>query len=171
MRLLPELVALAGCVVLYTKTLDLQGTGEGPGPAMYPRILIVLLAVAMVGRIAAQLWAIRRAAVTGSAPPADPVEDDELPVSLIRVGQVIALSVGFIVATIYLGWVLATAAFVPLFCWACGKRNLLITVPLGAVLSLGSAYVFVRLVYIALPTGVGAFDELTVRLFIALGIY
>lgn len=172
LTVLPEVVALAGCVLLYTRTLDLRGTSQGPGPAMYPRVLIVLLAVAMLARIAGQIRAFRRGDTTDPVPAdADGTDEDTPPVSLVQVAQVTAVSVGFVVATGYVGWVIATFAFVPLFCWMCGKRNLLLTVPLGAVLSLGSAYVFVRLVYIALPTGVGVFDELTVRLFIALGIY
>lgn len=167
---LPEVVALIACAVLYTRTLDLRGTSEGPGPAMYPRILIGLLAVTMLLRIAGQIRSARRG--TDGPAAAEPSADgDATAVPLGRIAQAVALSVGFVVATVYLGWVLATFLFVPLFCWAAGKRNLLLTVPLGAGLALGSAYVFIRLVYIALPTGVGVFDELSVQLFIALGIY
>lgn len=168
--LLPEAVTLVVCVVLFTQTLDLEGTSQGPGPAMYPRILIVLLALTMVVRLVSQLRALRRDAPR-NAPSDSAAEADVVAIPLVLVAQVVALSVGFVIATVYLGWVLATFLFVPVFCWATGKRNLLLTVPLGAVLALGSAFIFVRFVYIALPTGVGPFDELTVQLFIALGIY
>ena len=170
LRVLPEVVTLIACGVLYYRTFDLRGTSQGPGPAMYPRVLIALLAVAMLLRIASQIRAARRG--TGAASGQASAEGDEAAaVPLWRIAQVAALAIGFVVATVYLGWVLATFVFVPLFCWTAGKRNLLLTVPLGAGLALGSAYVFIRLVYIALPTGVGVFDEITVRLFIALGIY
>lgn len=167
--LLPEAVTLALCVVLFTQTLDLRGTSQGPGPAMYPRILIVLLAITMVVRLAGQVRALRSG--TSTAADDSAAETDVATIPLTLVGQVVALAVGFVIATVYLGWVLATFLFVPAFCWASGKRNPLLTVPFGAVLALGSAYIFVRFVYIALPTGVGVFDELTVELFIALGIY
>ena len=171
LRVLPEAVTLIACGVLYLRTLDLRGTSQGPGPAMYPRVLIALLAVTMVLVIVGQVRTALRG--RGDSPISGSPSEEEtaatLPLS--RIAQVVALSVGFVVATVYIGWVLATFVFVPLFCWATGKRNLFLTVPLGAGLALGSAYVFIRLVYIALPTGVGVFDEITVRLFIALGIY
>lgn len=169
---LPEIVVLAISIVLYVQTLDLRQSDEGPGPAVYPRILIALLAFVMLLRIAGQVRSALRAsgdATTSTVRP--PAEEDVAGLPLLRIAQVIAISVGFVIATVYLGWLLATFLFVPLFCWACGKRNLFITVPLGAVLAVGSAYLFIKLVYIALPTGIGVFDEFSVQVFIALGIY
>lgn len=166
--LLPEAVTLVFCVVLFTQTLGLRGTSQGPGPAMYPRILIALLALTMLVRLVGQVRALRSGVAVGADSAA---ETEVATIPLALVGQVVALAIGFVVGTIYLGWLLATFLFVPVFCWAVGKRNLLLTVPFGGVLALGSAYIFVRFVYIALPTGVGVFDDLTVELFIALGIY
>lgn len=167
--LAPELAVLVACVVGYIETIGLTGNGQGPGPAMYPRILIGLLALTMLGRVATQVLQYRR---DGTVEDVSATEEAEVSgASLPLLVQAIALSVGFVVATVYLGWVLSTFLFVPLFCWVAGRRNLFISVPLGAVFALGSAYVFVQFVYIALPTGVGIFDELTVDLYIALGIY
>ena len=71
----------------------------------------------------------------------------------------------------YLGWVLATFLVVVLFLVLAGKRNLFIVVPLAAALSIGFAYMFVKVVYLSLPTGVGFFDDVSVRLFELLGAY
>lgn len=173
LRMLPEICALALCAVLYSRTGAWDTDVAGPGPAFYPQLLIWLLVVAMLVRIGQHVLAIRRERVgvaeQHEAPVEEGVEFDESAVSNGRLWQVIALSFGYVIATLYLGWVLATFVFVVLFLYLTGKRNLLITVPLGAVLAVGFAYIFVKVVYIALPTGVGVFDVLTVRLLQAIG--
>ena len=169
---LPEIVALIACIVLWARTFDLRGTDEGPGPAFYPRVLIALLALVMLLRIAGQARAAHRRG--GDVTVADvrpPSEEDVGAIPVRRIAQIVAIAVCFVIATVYLGWLLATFLFVPAFCWACGRRNLFLTVPLGAALAIGSAYLFIKLVYIALPTGTGVFDELSVQVFLALGIY
>jgi putative tricarboxylic transport membrane protein len=44
-------------------------------------------------------------------------------------------------------------------------------VPVAAVVAVVFTYVFVKVVYMSLPTGVGVFDSLTVALYELLGIY
>lgn len=172
-RIVPELVALGACVFLYIRTGALRGADQGPGPAAYPRMLIILLAIAMLVRLAQHIRSIRRSGLASheSRSLEDLSELDLAGISNARVWKAIAVAVGFVVATIYLGWVFGVFILIPVFLYVAGNRKLLITIPLGAVLALGSAYVFVKLVYIALPTGVGVFDTLTVELFIGLGIY
>lgn len=175
MGVLPELVALVLCVVLWTRTADLDTTVEGPGPAMFPRLLIALLAIAMVARVVQHARAVRKAVREGG-PDARPPrvtegEIDEQALSMPRVWQAIGLSVGYVVATIYIGWIIGTFAFLVTFLYMCGKRRLYVTVPASAATAVALAYVFVKVVYIALPTGVGVFDVLTVRLLQALGAF
>jgi hypothetical protein len=169
--LLPEVGGLAFCAVLYAQTGALDTTVEGPGPAMYPRLLIGLLALALLVRMWQHVREMRgpRLPVDTDARSEEEADLDDGPISLPRVWQAIAMAVGYVVATLYLGWILATFAFLVLFLFLSGKRNLLVTVPLAAGLSVGLAYVFVKVVYIALPTGVGAFDLFTVGLLQALG--
>ena len=171
--LLPEVGGLLFCAVLYSQTGGLDTTVEGPGPAMYPRLLIGLLALALLVRMWQHVRAMRRPrAHVGPEAPAEEGSDlDDGPISIARVWQAIAMAVCYVVATLYLGWIIATFAFLVLFLFLSGKRNLLLTVPLSAGLSVGLAYVFVKVVYIALPTGVGAFDLFTVGLLQALGAF
>ena len=77
----------------------------------------------------------------------------------------------YIVATMYLGWPIATFLFVVAFLWVAGKRNLAVTVPVAAALAVAFTFIFVKAVYMALPTGVGVFDSLTVATYELLGIY
>lgn len=170
-RLLPELAVLVLCVVLYTQTADYDaGSTGGPGPALYPRILIGLLAFAAVFLIAQQ---IRQHLRQRSGAPAEPEPDEfaEENLSPRRVALITGMAVGYVIATVYLGWVIATICFVTAFLYLAGKRKLWFTVPLATALAVGFCYVFVKVVYIALPTGVGIFDEITFRLLQLIGAY
>lgn len=173
--ILPEVGVLAFCALLYSRTGGLTTTAQGPGPAMFPRLLIGLLAVAMLVRIGQHVRDIRRGRAGvgegASTVVEEGVELDEASISMARVWQMIGLSIGYVVATIYLGWIIATFAFLVLFLFLAGKCKLWFTVPLSAGLAVGFAYLFVKVVYIALPTGVGVFDLFTLRLLQAIGAY
>ncbi|MGH3329164.1 MAG: tripartite tricarboxylate transporter TctB family protein [Streptomycetales bacterium] len=112
-----------------------------------------------------------RAADTAADTAADRAADESPRVDPARLAAGMLLVIGYVFATLYLGYPLATAAFVPVFLYAAGRRRLLITLPLGIGTAAVFSYVFLRLVYISLPTGVGIFDQATVALFTALGIY
>lgn len=170
-RLLPELAVLVLCVVLYAQTADYEaGSTGGPGPALYPRILIGLLAFAVLFLLAQQ---IRQHLRQRRGVPAEPKPDDlaEENLSSPRVALIIGMAIGYVIATVYLGWVIATICFVTAFLFLAGKRKLWFTFPLATALAIGFCYVFVKVVYIALPTGVGIFDEITFRLLQLIGAY
>ncbi|RDH73978.1 hypothetical protein DVS77_34240 [Mycolicibacterium moriokaense] len=173
---LMPLLGIAMCVPLWLMT-DKWGTPSegGPGPAFYPRVLLGLFAFCMVVRIVQEIRTIRRGvAVSDDDAEEIPEEGAELETELIsprRVAIVIAIAIAYVVGTIYLGWVVATFLLVVVFLVLAGKRNLFVVIPLAAVLSVGFAYMFVKVVYLSLPTGVGVFDDLSVRLFELLGAY
>lgn len=173
--LLPPLVGIALCVPLWLATREWQTTVGGPGPTFYPRLLIGLFVLAMVIRFVQDMRVVRRGVVeTDEDEEAIPEEGAELDVSLIsgrHVAIIIAISAGYVVGTIYLGWILATFLMVVVFLVLAGKRNLLLVVPIALGLALGFAYVFVKVVYLSLPTGVGLFDDISVLIFELMGAY
>ena len=81
----------------------------------------------------------------------------------------IGLVVLYPLATIFLGYPLATALLLITFVYLGGQRRWYI-VPLGTLASLLFTYVFSGLVYISLPRGVGIFDVLTASLYRLLGL-
>jgi putative tricarboxylic transport membrane protein len=173
--LLPPLVGIGLCVPLWLATTEWPTADGGPGPAFFPRLLIGLFALSMVVRIVQDIRTVRRGvAVENDDEEEMPEEGAELDTALISARQVaivIAVLVGYVVATMYLGWVLATFLMIVIFLVLAGKRNLLVVVPLALVLSVGFAYVFVKVVYLSLPTGVGVFDDASVLLYELLGAY
>jgi len=172
-RIVPELVALAGCAALLVATSGMTTSAGGPGPAFYPRLLGSLLAIVLLVRIA-QKWRSGRREAAGlpaEAAGGEPSDFDPALISDRRVLVAVAFAVGYIVASIYIGWPLATLLFVVSFLWAAGKRNLAATIPIGLVVTAVFTYVFVKVVYMSLPTGLGVFDSLTVWLYELVGIY
>lgn len=175
MKYLPEVTVLCLCVVLWVPTNAFTTSVGGPGPALYPRTLIVLLAIAMVFRLVQQLRENRSGAVPvpvdDEAPPEEGAELDESLIEHRRVWVAIGFSVLYVSSTLLLGWLIATFVFSIVFLVMAGKRNPLIVVPVALVFAFGFTYVFVKIVYISLPTGSGVFDLITVRLFELMGIY
>ena len=175
LQLLPEVAVLCLCVVLWIPTNQFTSTVGGPGPALYPRALIILLAVAMVVRLTQHLREHRAGVVPTpvdeEAPPEEGAEFDGALVDNRRVLVAIAFSILYVLATLFLGWLIATFVFSIVFLAMAGKRNPLIVVPVALVFAFGFSYVFVKIVYISLPTGSGVFDLITVRLFELMGIY
>ena len=175
LKMLPEVAALGLCVVLWIPTKEFTSSVGGPGPAMYPRALIALLGIAMIVRMGQQLREHRAGVSAGheadEAPIEEGVEFDESLIDSRRVWVAIAFSILYVLSTLYLGWLIATFIFTIIFLVLAGKRNPLIVLPIAFTFAFGFSYVFVKIVYISLPTGVGAFDLLTVRLFELLGIY
>lgn len=163
----PELVGLVVCVVLLTRTGGLETSAGGPGPAFFPRVVLVLLALSLGCVLAQHL----RDTATGAAAPTTEAGEAALPVHWSRFTVGVALSVGYVVGTYQLGFPLATVLFVVAFVFLAGHRNLLVSVPVALALSVGLTYLFVAVVYVSLPTGVGVFDLLTDRLLVLLGIY
>lgn len=152
------------------------------GPDFWPKLLIALLGATACVRLAQKIHAMirRRQADSspGSAPPqalmqepGSVEEGNDEPVDPGKAALVIVLAVGYVLGVIYLGYPLATAIFLACFMWFAGKRNWLINVPLSIIGAMGFAYVFQKLVFVDLPTGVSIFDKFTVWLYHLVGIY
>lgn len=183
LTLLPEVLLLGVCVVFWVQTYAFEQEGaQGLGPTFLPRLLLVLLALCVLGRVAQKFSAAR-----SSSPKAGSTAQEEETAGLLHVeeGAIpeedwpsstphlllgVGLAAGYALATTYLGYPLATllllVGFVSLasrFTW------LTLAVALGVALSF--PYLFVKVVYIDLPRGVGVFDDFTVWLYGLLGIY
>lgn len=175
LKFLPEVAVLCLCVALWFPTNEFTSSVGGPGPALYPRALIALLAVAMVVRLVQQVRENRAGTVPvpldSEAPPEEGAELDAELIDNHRVLLVIGFSILYVFSTLFLGWLIATFVFTIVFLAMAGKRNPLFVLPTALVFAFGFTYVFVKIVYISLPTGSGIFDVITVRLFELMGIY
>jgi len=166
----PELGALVVVCALWPVTLGLESSAGGPGPAFVPQLLLAVLGVTSAAGILVELrrsrsgGAVVRPAAGGTG---EELEAHSLPRALVAS----ALVLGYVAGTVLLGWVIASSGFAALFLWLSGRRGLWVMLAVAVVAPQVLAYVFVRVVYIPLPTGLGIFDTVTVVLYQVLGIY
>ena len=167
-EMVPEIGLLVATVYFFYLAGNFEGqTDPGQlGPGFWPRMAATGLAIALVVRIVQTVRERNRPIVKL---PSEFPEEEELEVDWPRVGTAMALAVGYVFATMFIGYLFATAAFLTAFIWLGGQRRWF--VPLIACAgALASAYIFIGLVFVALPTGVGVFDTLTVAIYDLLGI-
>lgn len=165
LSILPEVVLLAAAVYLFVVALGFRQVGPADqiGPGFWPQVLCVGIGIGALVRLGQKLHSRERQVADDATS-----EADELRMPRVALG--IALVVGYVVGMLFLGYILATALFLIAFIYLGGQRKWYV-VPLGIASSLLFAYVFLKVVYIALPSGVGIFDQLTVLLYELLGVY
>lgn len=168
---LPELVLLAVFAVLWLLTGGLRPAPPGElGPAWWPRLLIILLGLCVLVQMARKAAAIDSPVRTGDTEPG-PDGEDPRPFDARRAGVAVLAVVGYVLAAIYLGYLIATAAFVVAFLLLAGRRTVALDAAVGVGAALAFSFVFLKVVYIAVPSGVGGFDAFTVWVYGLIGIY
>lgn len=164
--MIPEGLLLVAAVYLFVAASNFRQVGNPDqiGPGFWPQVLCVGIAIGVLVRIGQKFRARGRPLVVSAVAETD--EDVRMP----RVALGVTLVVGYIVGMLFLGYILATALFLIAFIYLGGQRKWYVA-PLGIASSLVFAYIFLKVVYIALPSGVGVFDQLSVILYQLLGIY
>lgn len=170
---LPELIVIAvSCFLWYRATGFRQVRGDALGPDFWPQMLCLLMGGTALCRLLWNMYRFRRLhRGEMNAFAADDDDADDEPISRRRAVTVIALVIAYVPAVIYLGYPIGTTAFLLVFLWLAGKRNVLITAPVSAIGAFIFTYTFQEIVYVALPTGVGVFDTLTAWFYQLIGIY
>lgn len=167
--MLPHVALVALAIGLYVMADNYIAQGRQLGPAFWPKMMSGLLGVAAAVRLVAELRAGNRPRMKVKVHE-EGVEDEDAPLSWSWLAIGALLAIGYVPATIYLGFPLATALFMFAFIWLGGERRWFIA-PLAIATALGFAWIFLKAVYVSLPTGVGIFNRLTVALYNLIGIY
>ena len=167
-ELVPEVVLLIAAASAFYLAGNFGGqTDPGQlGPGFWPRMAATGLAIALVARIVQIVRARNRPIVKVHS---EFEWEDEAPIYWQQVGIAMGLAVAYVYATMFIGFLFGTAVFLSVFIWLGGQRRWFVPL-IGAAGALVAAYVFIGVVYVALPTGVGIFDSLTVDIYRALGI-
>jgi putative tricarboxylic transport membrane protein len=169
-EVIPELIFLAGAIYLFVQAGDFSARQQPGqlGPAFWPRLVAMGLAVALLVRIV-QAFREQSRPVVRRVSEFDDIEDDETEVHWRSAAIAMGLAFGYVVATMFLGYMFATMAFLGAFIWAGGQRRW-VTPVVAVGGGLVMTYVFVGVVYVSVPTGVGVFDTVTVAVYRLLGI-
>jgi putative tricarboxylic transport membrane protein len=169
-EVIPELVFLLAAVYLFIQAGDFSARQQPGqlGPAFWPRLAAIGLAVGLLVRIV-QAFREHNRPVVRVVSEFDDIEGDDAPVHWRSAAIAMGLAFGYVVATMFLGYMFATMTFLGAFVWAGGQRRWVTpVVAVGGGLLM--TYVFVGVVYVSVPTGVGVFDTVTVAVYRLLGI-
>jgi putative tricarboxylic transport membrane protein len=166
LRILPEvvLVVVAAYLFVLARNFEYEPEAGQLGPGFWPQLLCAGIFVCALVRVAQKLRARH-------GPASDATKAGELDhFRWQRLALALALVVGYVFGTVFLGYILATTLFFIAFVWLGGQRRWYVA-PLGLAVSLVFAFVFLKVVYVSLPSGIGVFDQLSVLLYRLIGVY
>ena len=169
-ELLPEIGILLFALYLFylAGTFEYQQEEGQLGPGFWPRMTALGLIGSVLVRIV-QTIRERDRPIVHVVGEFEEYAEEDYPLSWPRFGIAVVLAVGYVISTMFLGYLFSTAIFLFLFIWIGGERKRY--VPLVAVGgALVFTYLFVGVVYVSLPSGVGIFDTLTIAIYNLLGI-
>ena len=169
-ELLPEVGILLAATYLFfvAGNFEYQERPGQLGPQFWPRMAAVGLGVAVLVRIV-QTIRDRNRPIVRVKTEFDEFQSAEAELHWPSLWLAIGLVVGYVTSTMFLGYMISTMLFLGLFIWLGGQRKWYVTL-VAAGGGLLFSFLFVGVVYVSLPTGVGIFDTITVAVYRLLGI-
>lgn len=181
-QVLPYVVMLVAAALLFwaATRIDVE-TGGRISPAIWPKTIIVIMALLCIYEIVKRLVAKRAASATGllgglNANPAEgegAVAEPAGPDPIAKPGMLwagIALVAAYVVLAPWLGFFIATVVFLAAFPYVGGVRRPLVVAATAVLGSLAVIVIFMRVAYVSLPLGEGPFRALSLALLRALGV-
>lgn len=148
--------------------LQFDEVGGRIGPDAWPKIILGLLLVTCV-------WQIGRIVIFGAPPAAS--ADDELPLAMgegdFTYLALLAIAVTVIYAYLLplLGFLVATVLYLAAIAYVGRYRRLWPLVATSVIAPIVLIFVFMKVVYVALPFGIGPFKSVSVLLLKILGVH
>ena len=176
--LLPYLLVLAVAAVLTWKAMHFGFTprGDRPGPDVWPRAILALVIVTCLVRIAVLL---RR---PGDRDPVSLADVLDNPMQSVEVDQPpprryplllatgIALTIAYVALLSTLGFFSDTVLYIAAMARAGRYRRWPVVAAVAVAGALVFMFVFMKIVYLSLPLGVGPFETISLALMRLMGI-
>ncbi|MGH7660554.1 MAG: tripartite tricarboxylate transporter TctB family protein [Vulcanimicrobiaceae bacterium] len=142
------------------------------GPDAWPKIVLILM-------MATCLWQVARVVIFGAQPVPPDEMDEETPIVPPDAGNFVYLAwIGVAVAVVYaylmplIGFFVSTVIFIAASAFIAGRYRKPVPLIVSSVVApVILMFVFMRIVYISLPLGRGAFKELSLMLLKILGVH
>ena len=173
---LPYLIVFAIGAFLYysAANFEFEEASGRIGPGAWPKlILLVMLAAALWGMVAS---ALQSGKTNGDA--AHEREQDETE-ALLRPPEIypalvwlaVAATIGYLVLLPFAGFFLSTIVYSFALIYLGHYRRLSHVALLSVAIAFTFMFLFMRVVYVALPAGVAPFDKLSYALMAAMGVH
>jgi putative tricarboxylic transport membrane protein len=142
------------------------------GPDFWPRAVLVLLMIVCGYEVVRKLLFAGPVASPDPAPQADAAPPAEAEARFpMRLLAGIALTIAYVLTLDVLGFFIATALYLALFMLVGRYYRSRVVVLSSVIGSLAFVFVFMKVVYVSLPLGVGPFKAVSVWLLALLGIH
>lgn len=176
--LLPYLLVLVGALALTWDALHFAYTPQGdrPGPDVWPRAILALIAVTCVVRMARVLRGPPESRagvlddVIGDAAP-DESPDAAPRRQPMRLAMGIALTIAYVALLGTLGFFTDTVLYIAALTRTGRYRRWPVIVVVALAGALAFMFVFMKVVYLSLPIGVPPFSAISLALMRMLGIH
>ena len=175
------LLAVAAWLYAVAARIEYIGPQERIGPDFWPKAILALLGLLCAYEIAkslffrgpqsvsAMLQSLMQEAAETPAGGADAVAARQRP-NPERLAWGVAVTLGYVLLVDWLGFFVATAAFLYGFVMVGGYRRWAVALAAGLGGSLAILVVFMKIVYVSLPLGVGPFHALSLAMLAILGV-
>jgi len=169
--MLPYLALLAGAGFLYHDTARFAVLGRPGqlGPDFWPRAVLVLLMLVCAFEIVRMALAVEPAPDAQPAPAAHEEEQGPRYPGLLAAG--IGLTVLYVPGMQVLGFFIATTLYLAGFMLVGRYRRPGVIAASSLLGSLAFVFVFMKVVYVSLPLGMGPFQTVSTALMAILGIH
>lgn len=171
------LLALAAGFYALAGRIEYVAPSGRIGPDFWPRAILAVLALVCAYELVKSLFLARSGSVGGVLQTllerAPDVAADSAAApgpSLTRLAGGIGVTLAYVVLVDKLGFFLATAAYLFAFIWVGGYRRWGVALVTAAAGSLSMVLVFMKIVYVSLPLGVGPFQRVSLALLALLGV-
>ena len=171
--MLPYVVVLGIAIWLYYVADHIVYTAipDQMGPDRWPKMITAALAFVSA-------FEILRRFVTSA--PADVVsEEEKTEESLLHPKQThipmvfgaIVVTIGYLLALERFGFAFSTVIYSSCLMWLGGFRKPLVIVPTACALTVLFAFIFMKLIFVALPLGQGPFEKISLALMSLVGVH
>jgi ABC-type Na+ efflux pump permease subunit len=176
-KILPYALVLVATVYLYYLASNIQSaSGDGRiGPDFWPKIILLLLGATCAYEIVKNLLFDKPRAVEGmlstltaGSGMEDAADEGQNYPYLLAAG--IGLTVIYVLSIGYLGFFLATTLYMALFIYFGHYRRLGVIAAASLLGTLVLMFVFLRIVYVSLPIGVGPFASISRAILQLMGV-
>ncbi|HJT60707.1 MAG TPA: tripartite tricarboxylate transporter TctB family protein [Burkholderiales bacterium] len=170
------LLGVAGVLYSFALRIDTSAAAGRIGPDVWPRAVLVLLAVVCVYELAKSFLAADARSAGGmlqdyldASIAADEAQSAARP-SVRRLALGMGATLAYVLLVDVLGFFLATAAYLAVFVAIGGYRRWGVIAACALGGSLAMVVVFMKIVYVSLPLGAGPFRALSISLLALLGV-
>ena len=172
--LAPYFVVLAAAAYLYHLAggFEFQATPDRLGPDAWPKLILSLIVVVCLYELGRRVVVAATGRPVGAAASRHVDEgEEEEHTHGGTVWVAVAATVAYLLIFEIVGFFVATLVFVFVLMLAGGYRRIAVMLPLSAVITFFFMYVFMKVIFVALPLGREPFSLLSIALMRLLGIH